>query len=121
MARRTDPTAFSVETVDLDLPPLAGAFGRRLHEAGVPVTAERSAAFARALALTRPVARRRLYWTARGVFVSDRSQVRAFDAVFRRVFGSSAPAPQQPEVVEILRGDMFERRDFARKQKEAKR
>ena len=35
-----------VETVELDLPPLVAAFGRRLHEAGVPVTPERSARFA---------------------------------------------------------------------------
>ena len=61
-----------VETIHLDLAPLAGTLGRRLRDAGVPVTPERSAAFARALTLVRPVARRRLYWTARAVFVSDR-------------------------------------------------
>ena len=27
---------FGVETIELDLPPLAGAFSRRLHDAGVP-------------------------------------------------------------------------------------
>ena len=42
-------SAFEVETVELDLPALAGAFGRRLHAAGLPVTAERSANFAAAL------------------------------------------------------------------------
>ena len=63
-------------------------FGRRLHEAGVPVTPERSARFAQALTLTRPVARTRLYWTARAVLVSDPAQVKAFDAVFFAVFGS---------------------------------
>jgi hypothetical protein len=78
---------FGVETVELDLPPLAGALGRRLHDAGVPMTPERPIAFARALALVRPLTRRRLYWTARGVFVSDRSQVPAFDAVFFSIFG----------------------------------
>ncbi len=81
-------SAFEVETVELDLPALAGAFGRRLHTAGLPVTAERSANFAAALALVRPVARRRLYWTARAVFVSDLSQLPAFDAAFAAVFGS---------------------------------
>ena len=79
--------AFGVETIDLDLPPLAGTLGRRLRAAGVPVTPERSAAFARALTLTRPDSRRRLYWTARSVFVTDRSQARAFDEVFRSIFG----------------------------------
>ncbi len=85
--------AFGVETVRLDLPAVVGGFGRRLHEAGLPVSAERAARFAEALDVVRPVARRRLYWTARGVFVTDPSQVRAFDAVFREVFGSAPPAP----------------------------
>ena len=80
--------AFGVETIHLDLPPLAGALGQRLRDVGVPVTPERSADFARALTLVEPESRRRLYWTARSVFVSDRSQVPAFDAVFDSVFGS---------------------------------
>ena len=42
---------------------------------------------ARALALVRPISRRRLYWTARAVLVSDPTQVAAFDRVFRAVFG----------------------------------
>jgi uncharacterized protein with von Willebrand factor type A (vWA) domain len=78
--------AFSVRTLQLDLPALAGAFGRRLHDAGVPVTPERTARFAHALALVEPIRRRRLYWTARTVFVTDQSQVRAFDRVFASVF-----------------------------------
>ncbi len=85
-----------VEHVELDLPPLVAAFGRRLHEAGVPVTAERSARFAQALALTRPVSRTRLYWTARAVLVSDAAQAKAFDAVFFSVFGSRLDAPAAP-------------------------
>ena len=91
-------TDFGVETVELDLPPLAGALGRRLHDAGVPVTPERSADFARALTLVRPLSRRRLYWTARGVFVSDRSQVQAFDAVFCSIFGG--PEADEPRAAE---------------------
>jgi len=82
-----------VETVELDLAPVVAAFGRRLHEAGVPVTAERSARFAQALRLTRPVSWTRLYWTARAVLVSDAAQVKAFDAVFFEVFGSRVDAP----------------------------
>jgi len=80
-------TDFGLETVELDLPPLAGALSRRLHEAGLPMTPKRPIEFARALTLVRPVTRRRLYWTARGVFVSDQSQLQAFDAVFASVFG----------------------------------
>jgi uncharacterized protein with von Willebrand factor type A (vWA) domain len=78
----------TVDTIELDLPALAATFSRRLHDAGVPMTAERAARFAQALTLVRPISRRRLYWTARAVFVSDASQVRAFDAVFFEVFGS---------------------------------
>jgi hypothetical protein len=78
---------FGVETIDLDLPALAGGLSRRLHDAGVPVTPARSVEFARALALVRPVSRRRLYWTARGVLVSDSAHVKSFDAVFLAVFG----------------------------------
>jgi uncharacterized protein with von Willebrand factor type A (vWA) domain len=85
-----------VETIGLDLPALAGAFARRLHDAGVPVTPERTARFAAALDLVRPVARRRLYWTARAVFVSDATQVKAFDAVFAEVF-QRAPSPELPD------------------------
>ncbi|MDX6376474.1 MAG: uncharacterized protein QOE98_777 [Gaiellaceae bacterium] len=80
-------TTFGVETIQLDLPPLVGAITRRLHAAGLPVTPARSADLARALALVRPISRRRLYWTARAVLVSDPSQVKAFDAVFFSIFG----------------------------------
>jgi uncharacterized protein len=81
---------FGVETIELDLPPLVGALSRRLHDAGVPVTPGRSVEFAQALALVRPMTRRRLYWTARAVYVSDPSQVDAFDSVFFSVFGERA-------------------------------
>ncbi|HUK97882.1 MAG TPA: VWA domain-containing protein [Gaiellaceae bacterium] len=90
----TDPQlSFAVETVELDLPAVAGALSCRLHDAGMPATPGRSIDFTRALTLVRPVARRRLYWTARAVFVSDQAQVPVFDAVFASVFGGTAPAP----------------------------
>ena len=94
-------TPFGVETLHLDLPAVAGAFTRRLHDAGLPVTAARSADLVRALVLVCPISRRRLYWTARAVLVSDPAQVAVFDSVFRSVFGSRAPAdlfqPEQPQ------------------------
>ena len=83
---------FSVRTAHLDLPALAGSFSRRLRDAGVPITAERAARFAHALALVEPVSRRRLYWTARAVLVSDSAQVKAFDSVFSSVFGGREPS-----------------------------
>jgi uncharacterized protein with von Willebrand factor type A (vWA) domain len=109
----TDARAFGVETIHLDLPPLAGALGQRLQAAGVPVTPGRLADLARALTLVRPITRRRLYWTARTVLVSDPAQVRAFDQVFFSIFGdrdaeesfdpdeartTAAPADDRPAV-----------------------
>jgi uncharacterized protein with von Willebrand factor type A (vWA) domain len=84
-----------LEFAELDLPLLVAAFGRRLREAGLPVTAEHSARFAAALNLTKPVARTRLYWTARTVLVSDQSQVKAFDRVFFAVFGHRLDEPEE--------------------------
>jgi uncharacterized protein with von Willebrand factor type A (vWA) domain len=92
--------SFELETVALDLAPLAAAFGRRLHAAGVPVTPERSARFAHALTLVRPVSRRRLYATARAVLVSDQAQLPAFDAVFAEVFGARLDHPEPPDADE---------------------
>ncbi len=86
--RARERQAFGVQTVVLDLPPLVGAFSQRLRDAGMPVTPERAADFARALALVTPITRRRLYWTARAVLVSDQTQLAAFDATFASVFGS---------------------------------
>ena len=77
----------------LDLPAVASALGRTLHDAGVPSTPEHAARFARAVALAPPSDRDRLYWTARAVFVSHRDQVDRFDAVFAHVFdGIDDPA-----------------------------
>ena len=89
----TERAVLRVETVELDLPPLAAALSRRLRDAGLPATPARAAEFARALDIVRPLARRRLYHTARALFVADRSQIAAFDAVFLEVFGDR-DAPQ---------------------------
>ena len=78
---------FRVSSFELDLPPFVGGFSRRLYDAGLPITPARTADFARALTLVKPISRRRLYWTARGVFVTDPSQLKAFDKVFFEVFG----------------------------------
>jgi uncharacterized protein len=94
---------FTLRTIHLDLPALAGAFGRRLHDAGVPMTAERAACFAEALTLVKPVSRRRLYWTARAVLVTDSAQVRAFDSVFASVFGAGGLPPRfEPDEVQTV-------------------
>jgi uncharacterized protein with von Willebrand factor type A (vWA) domain len=100
-AARSD-SAFTVETIHLDLPPLVGALGRRLHEAGLPVTPERAAHFADALTLVEPISRRRLYWTARAVFVTGAHQVPAFDAVFSSVFAAPPRAEGEEFVPEHI-------------------
>ena len=84
------PAAFGVESIELDLPQFVGALSRRLHDRGVPTAPAQSADLARALALVRPISRRRLYWTTRAVLVSDQAQVPAFDSVFFSLFGSPA-------------------------------
>ena len=88
-------TSFGVETIELDLPPFVRALGRRLHDRGLPLTPARAADFAHALTLVRPVSRRRLYWTARAIFVTDPTQVPAFDEVFLSVFGGEAGGPER--------------------------
>ena len=102
------PAAFALETVGLDLPATAAAFGRRLRAAGLPVGPDRAARFAEAVALARPIARRRLYWIARSVFVSDPSQRASFDAVFRDVFGSArepSDAAPDDDLASLTRGE----------------
>jgi len=97
-------TSFGVETIELDLPLLVSALGRRLHDRGLPLTPARSADFAHALGLVRPVSRRRLYWTARAMFVTDPTQVPAFDEVFFSVFGAPAEQPDAPDERRSARG-----------------
>jgi hypothetical protein len=93
----TDRPSFGVETIELDLPPIVGALSRRLRDAGVSITPGRSVDFAESLTLVRPISRRRLYWTARAVYVSDPAQVDAFDAVFFSVFGRREAEDDGPE------------------------
>lgn len=88
-------TEFRVRTAVLDLAPFVGALARRLHDAGVPVGTDRAARLAQALAVVRPVSRRRLYWTVRSVLVSDLSQVPIFDRVFASVFGGTVERPTE--------------------------
>ncbi len=72
----------------VDVAAVVAAFGRRLRDAGMPVTPAQCAQYARSLALTSPISRPQLYWTTRAVFVKDREQLEAFDDVFQDVFGA---------------------------------
>lgn len=95
-----DDGVFRVEDLHLDLPAVVGAFSQRLHDAGMPVTPSQTQQYARSLVLTKPVSRRRLYWTTRAIFVTGFIQLPTFDRVFREVFGSSAKSDSEddPEV-----------------------
>jgi len=89
----SDPVPeFKVVDFEVDLPGLASAFSQRLHEAGVPVTPSQAEQYTRALKLTKPVSRRRLYCTTRAIFVTGFQQVAAFDKVFGQVFGGRKKA-----------------------------
>jgi uncharacterized protein with von Willebrand factor type A (vWA) domain len=94
----SDVPDFRVVPFDLPLPDLAAAFSQRLHAAGVPVTPGMSEQFARALTLTKPVSRRRLYCVARAIFVSGFQQVATFNRVFAEVFGKGAKRNSDLEV-----------------------
>lgn len=86
-----------------DLAEVTARLGRRLHESGIPVTAERGGRLAAMLALRSPVTLHELYWTARVTLLSGREQVEVFDAVFAQLFsgmvdpsdwrGQHPPAP----------------------------
>jgi uncharacterized protein with von Willebrand factor type A (vWA) domain len=96
-----DDGVFRVEDLVLDLPAVVGAFSQRLHEAGMPVTPSQTQQYARSLGLTKPVSRRRLYWTTRAVFVTGFIQLPIFDRVFREVFGSAAKNDFDDSEVEL--------------------
>jgi len=82
--------------LDRDAPLAAVALGHALRAAGLPVTPERSATFARAAALVGAGERSRLYWAARLSFVTSRAQVDDFDRVFAAVVdGMADPADAQ--------------------------
>lgn len=97
----SDDGVFRVEDLVLDLPAVVGAFSQRLHEAGMPVTPTQTQQYARSLGLTKPVSRRRLYWTTRAVFVTGFIQLPIFDRVFREVFGSAAKNDFDDSEVEL--------------------
>ena len=90
-------TAFARVLQD-DPPVAAVTLGRALRGAGLPVTPDRSAAFAAAARLLGggppdPLSRDRLYWAARLGFVTARDQIGAFEAVFAAlVDGVADPA-----------------------------
>ena len=94
MATITDELPFETTELQalmpLDLPVVASAFGRRLRDAGMPVTPAQCERFVLSLALVKPGSRHALYWTTRAVFVTGPRQLTTFDRVFGDVFGSTS-------------------------------
>jgi hypothetical protein len=70
----------------VDLAGVVAAFGQLLHDAGVPVTPERSGRFATTLALARPASLDEIYWAGRVTLLSGAGQIDAYDRVFTQVF-----------------------------------
>jgi len=77
----------------LDLPAVASAFGRRLRDAGMPVTPAQAEQYAFSLDLIKPRSRHALYCATRAVFVTGQQQLTTFDRVFGDVFGSAFGSP----------------------------
>jgi uncharacterized protein with von Willebrand factor type A (vWA) domain len=73
-------------TEGVDLAAITAAFGHLLHEAGVPVTPERSARFTESILLTEPQTVAEIYWLGRVTLLADHGHVPIFDAVFDQVF-----------------------------------
>ncbi len=76
----------SVDLAGVDLADVVAAFGRLLHDAGVPVTPERSGRLATALSLARPATVDEVYWAGRVTLLTGAEQIETYDAVFRQVF-----------------------------------
>lgn len=71
---------------ETDLAAITAAFGHRLHEAGVPVTPERSARFTDAVLLAAPRTSQELYWIGRVTLTGSQTHAAVYDAVFDQVF-----------------------------------
>jgi uncharacterized protein with von Willebrand factor type A (vWA) domain len=69
-----------------DLSSVITAFGHVLHQAGVPVTPERSARFTRAVVLAQPTTVQELSALGKATLLSHRDQIDIFDRVFSQIF-----------------------------------
>lgn len=65
---------------------LVAAFGHLLHQAGLPVTPERSTRFGAVIALARPRTIDEVYWLGRVTLLTTHEQGEVYDRVFRQVF-----------------------------------
>jgi uncharacterized protein with von Willebrand factor type A (vWA) domain len=77
----------------VDRAAFAVAFVARLRRAGIPAGLTDVDDFVRALAVSPPVSRTALYWTARIALVRRFADLPAFDRVFAAVFADAPPLP----------------------------
>jgi len=70
----------------VELAAVTAAFGQALHQAGIPVTPERSSRFARVVLLARPETVSELAALGRTTLLSSQDQIEVFDRVFAQVF-----------------------------------
>ncbi len=75
-----------------DLAWLAASFSDALRSAEMPVAAEGSGRFVRAIELLGPITVSDLYWAARITLVTDTDQLTTFDRVFEQIFGGIVDA-----------------------------
>ena len=73
-------------TEGVDLAAITAAFGHLLHQAGVPVTPERSARFTESILLTNPKTIEEIYWLGRVTLLAEHNQTAIYNAVFDQVF-----------------------------------
>jgi uncharacterized protein with von Willebrand factor type A (vWA) domain len=81
------PTHLEFPISSVDLARVVAAFGQVMHQAGVPVTPERSARFAQVVLLADPLSLSELAALGRTTLLSDHDQIEIFDRVFAQVFG----------------------------------
>ena len=93
-----------------DLALISARFADHLHAVGLTVSPERAGRFARTLQLTKPATTDELYWLGRVTLTADRSEIAAYDRVFRDVFlgvadvADSRGDSNQPTLDSIERG-----------------
>jgi uncharacterized protein with von Willebrand factor type A (vWA) domain len=81
---------------NVDLAEVAASFGRLLHDAGVPVTAERTGCFVRGIACVRPASVTELYWAGRVTLLTGHDEIDVYDRVFAYVFRGAAHHADRP-------------------------
>lgn len=87
-----------------DLADLAARFGALLRAEGLPVGPDRTARFARAVALVNSAATRALYLCGLATLVGDPAHIPVYDRVFAAVFAPAGPVDPELAAAQAGRG-----------------